>query len=208
MSGNEPFSPGEPSDGAEAVDVERAVLDDTRRCASSHRALCSSVTYDPRFLAAVPPRCKSGITVWRPVPVRRSRRNGPRPGKRQRKDLLHHLPNRGPGAASSGSTSTTRCLLSRESTRRRWPRHRVPKRRVSEGKIQDLELDCERWTGTWRPSGQELRGPSSASELRGGTQEIPSSGSERLGGPLVSNCVLNLVRSEDKVRLFREMYRV
>src|SRR5437867_9394126 len=56
MSGKVPFSPGEASDLPETLDVERAVLD-RYQSAALHpaEALCSSVTYDPRYLAAVPP---------------------------------------------------------------------------------------------------------------------------------------------------------
>lgn len=77
------------------------------------------------------------------------------------------------------------------------------------GKIQDLALDCERLDAYLekhpaRSSEDLLRIHNVEEELRR-TAPLIANGSVDL---IVSNCVLNLVRPDDRGQLFREMHRV
>jgi len=212
MSGKVPFPPGEASDLPETLDVERAVLD-RYQSAALHpaEALCSSVTYDPRYLAAVPPEV-------------------------QERDYGCGDPSRyvrpGETVLDLGSGSGKICFIISQIV---GPRGRVIgvdfndemlalARKYTEevgcgigfrnvdfrkGKIQDLELDCEKLdkylaANPVRSSEDLLRLRSFEAELRKSDPLVPSDSVDLI----VSNCVLNLVRPEDKVRLFREMYRV
>lgn len=77
------------------------------------------------------------------------------------------------------------------------------------GKIQDLALDLEEFEG-WlvqnpvRTAADLSRLEATASRLRATEPLIPDSSIDMV----VSNCVLNLVRPEDKQKLFSEIFRV
>ena len=77
------------------------------------------------------------------------------------------------------------------------------------GKIQDLRLDLDRFetflaSNPVRSSGDWLRAEEHANSLRAAAPLIAESSVD----VVVSNCVLNLVRSEDRRQLFAELLRV
>lgn len=77
------------------------------------------------------------------------------------------------------------------------------------GKIQDLRLDLERFEkflteNPVRSSGDWLRAEEHANSLRASSPLIADASVD----VVVSNCVLNLVRSEDRRQLFAELFRV
>lgn len=76
-------------------------------------------------------------------------------------------------------------------------------------KIQDLRLDLDK-TGEWLQRHQ-IKSPEDLSKFEAYCAGIAASEpvvADNSVDLIVSNCVLNLVRPEDKAQLFREMYRV
>lgn len=77
------------------------------------------------------------------------------------------------------------------------------------GMIQDLQLDLEQLQAAWNQ--QPLNSPSDWLKLRDLEQDLRASSpmiEDDSIDCVISNCVLNLVREEDRQQLFSELYRV
>jgi arsenite methyltransferase len=211
MNDKEPSSPGDAC-CSEALDVEKAVLDRYQGAARHPaEALCSTVAYDPRYLAAVPTEvqerdygCGDPSRFVRPGETVLDLGSG------SGKICFIIAQIVGPRGRVIGIDFNDEMLaLARKYTDEVGRRVGYRNVEFRKGKIQDLELDCEKLdrylaASPVKSSEDLLRLRSFETELRRSEPLVPSDSVDLI----VSNCVLNLVRPEDKVRLFREMYRV
>jgi arsenite methyltransferase len=206
---NPPLSP---PPGPDALDVETAVID--RYTAGASRAeaeLCCPVDYDPKFLSILPAEIvERDYGCGDPsAHVREGERVldlGSGGGK-----ICYILSQRvGPNGAVVGVDMNDAMLDLAEKYRAElaqrigWANVRFLK-----GKIQDLRTDlraCEAWLRDHPVGGLDAwtRFEAFREEQRAARPLIPDASFD----VVVSNCVLNLVRSEEKQSLFGEIFRV
>jgi arsenite methyltransferase len=194
------------------LDVEGAVLDRYRHGAvATEVSLCSPVSYDSRYLDALPQEilerdygCGDPSRFVRPGETVLDLGSGG--GK------ICYIISQivGPSGRVIGVDFNDAMLsLSRKYLDEMGRRLGFFNVEFRKGKIQDLALDCEQLDRhlTEHPvsnSGDLLRVRQFEEELRHNSPLV----SDQSVDLLVSNCVLNLVRPEDRSLLFREMNRV
>ena len=194
------------------LDVERAVADRyTQAALEQVSALCCPVTYDPKYLSVIPQEiidrdygCGDPSAFVREGDVALDLGSG------SGKICYIAAQIAGPGGRVIGVDANTEMLALadkyREEIGDKIGYHNVEFRR---GRIQDLRLDLalveDYLVRTPIGSAAELSAFNAfCEEIK---RERPLIGDESVD-VVLSNCVLNLVRPEDKERLFAEMFRV
>ena len=193
-------------------DVESAVLDRYREVARSPEpSLCSPTRYDPRYLEIIPEEIlERDYGCGDPSRFVRSGETVLDLGSGSGKIGYILAQMVGPGGRIIGVDFNDAMLsLSRKHLDELASRLGYRNVEFRKGRIQDLALDCDRVDAYL--SANPVRSSEDLIRLRQFEEDL------RQNSPLVrdasvdlvvSNCVLNLVRPEDRVSLFREMHRV
>ena len=200
-----------PSRPSPHLDVEGAVLDRYRHGAvATEASLCSPVSYDGKYLEALPREilerdygCGDPTRFVRPGETVLDLGSGS--GKNCY--IISQIV--GPSGRVIGvDFNDTMLALSRKYLEEMGRKLGFFNVEFRKGKIQDLALDCERLDE--HLAGHPVGSSADLVRVRRFEEElrhhplIPDQSVDLL----VSNCVLNLVRPEDRSLLFREMYRV
>ncbi len=197
----------------QGINHEAAVLERYGDAAKAVEAcLCLPVSYDKALLKVIPDEIREkDYGCGDPSRYVQSRRNGARSRIGQRQSLLHHVADRRRAGQSDrrrlqSADAGARAQISKIDRRKtRLSQRRVPPRQDPRSENQSRiarpapagAIRCVR-SPTWRVW------QSSKARMR---REQPLIADESID-VIVSNCVLNLVRPEDKKQLFTEMYRV
>src|SRR6185436_10140664 len=194
------------------LDVEGAVLDRYAHGAlATEAALCSPVDYDARYLEALPDEilerdygCGDPTRFVRPGETVLDLGSG---GGKICYIMAQIV---GPSGRVIGvDFNDTMLALSRKYLDEMGLRLGFSNVEFHKGKIQDLALDCEKLdeylaAQPIRHSSDLMRVRRFEEELRTRSPLIPDQSVDLI----VSNCVLNLVRPDDRSLLFRELNRV
>jgi len=194
------------------LDVEGVVLDRYRQgAAATEPSLCSPVSYDARYLEALPEEIlEKDYGCGDPTRFVRAGETVLDLGSGGGKICYIISQMVGPAGRVVGVDFNDSMLaLSRKYLGEMGRRLGFLNVEFRKGKIQDLAVDCDRLDQHLaehpvRDSADLLRLRRFEDELRRTSPLIPDQSVDLI----VSNCVLNLVRPEDRSQLFRELYRV
>ena len=194
------------------LDVEGAVLDRYRDGAiTTEASLCSPIAYDARYLEALPQEIlEKDYGCGDPTPFVRPGETVLDLGSGGGKICYIISQIVGPSGRVIGvDFNDTMLALSRKYLDEMGRKLGFFNVEFRKGKIQDLALDCDKLDRHLaeqpvRNSADLLRLRSYEEELRRASPLVPDQSVDLV----VSNCVLNLVRPDDRGLLFRELNRV